>query len=142
MASLNDLHKNRTIPPKFQSISLDNEPSYYEKTVEKNKKNRMKGQVTTAASTALFNAIISDHIPDSHDRRTVDHSEVRALLASGSRLTNAEIASIKKIKTSLEKTANEEFAACDHGWAWKNVAEAETLQEGLDLLSAASARSC
>jgi stage V sporulation protein SpoVS len=152
--------------------SLDNEPSYYEKTVEKNKqkkiaavsnatpegetkevsvpstfqsisydavdssKNRMKGPtVTTAASTALFNAIIRDH----DDGRTVILSEVRALLASGSRLTNAEIASIRKKITNLEETASEEMAGGDHGWAWENVAKAKTMQEGLDLLSAAAA---
>ena len=114
MASLNDLHKNRTI--------------------------LMKGlTVTTAASTALFNAIIRNH----DDGRTPANfcilSEVRALLASGSRLTNAEIASIKGKITHLEETASEEMAGGDHGWAWENVAKAKTMQEGLDLHSAAAA---
>jgi len=96
----------------------------------------MKGlTVTTAASTALFNAIIRDH----DDGRTVILSEVRALLASGSRLTNAEIASIKGKITNIEETASEEMAGGDHGWAWENVAKAKTMREGLDLLSAAAA---
>ena len=100
----------------------------------------MKGlTVTTAASTALFNAIIRNH----DDGRTPANfcilSEVRALLASGSRLTNAEIASIKGKITNIEETASEEMAGGDHGWAWENVAKAKTMQEGLDLHSAAAA---
>ena len=113
-----------SVTPRVQSISYD--------AADSSKKNPQVPTVTTAASTALFNAIIRDH----DDGRTVVLNEVRDLLASGSRLTNAEIASIKGKITNLEEIASEEMAGGDHGWAWENVAKAKLLQEGLDLLSA------
>ena len=115
---------------------------------DSSKKNPQVPTVTTAASTALFNAVIRDHDSGFINKkigRTVVLIEVRALLASGLRLTNAEIASIKGMITHLKETASKEMAGGDHGWArtaraqWLAAAkrpayaEAKLLQEGLDI---------
>ena len=117
-----------SVTPRVQSISYD--------AANSSKKNPQVPTVTTAASTALFNAVIRDHDSGFINKkigRTVVLIEVRALLASGSRLTNAEIASIKGKITHLKETASKEMAGGDHGWAWETDAEAKLLQEGLDI---------
>ena len=117
-----------SVTPRVQSISYD--------AADSSKKNPQVPIVTTAASTALFNAVIRDHDSGFINKkigRTVVLIEVRALLASGLRLTNAEIASIKGKITHLKETASKEMAGGDHGWAWETDAEAKLLQEGLDI---------